>query len=203
MSNHKTIPMKKLLIKLSFLPLAASAQDAVQADDVKTTNYKNQIGINAGVSWYTPSSPFSQNPGFCGTLSYLRNIGQSQIGLSLELGTLFYDYNYITPVIQANKKIQVNRSFFYVGVAAGYYYAHSPFMGTFYNQNQYGYVLGVQGGYSLYLNKHFSFTSEVRVRSAQYWQREYYFTPQGPTFVHNANYFTLMLPVSIGFVYRF
>ena len=195
--------MKKLLIILICLPLAAMAQDGEPADDVKTTGYKNQIGISAGVSWYTPSSPFSQNPGFCGSLSYLHNIRQSQIGLSLEFGSLFYDYNYVAPLIQANKKIQVKKSFFYAGVAAGYYYAHSPFMGTIFNQNQYGYVLGVQGGYALYLNKHFSFTSEIRVRSAQYWQREYDFTPEGYTFVHNANYFTLMLPVSIGFIYRF
>lgn len=195
--------MKKLLITLSFLPLTAIAQDAEQTDDVKTTNYKNQIGINAGVSWYTPSSPFSQNPGFCGTLSYLRNVRQSQIGLSVELGSLFYEYTFISPLIQANKKMQVKKSFFYAGIAAGYYYAHSPFMGTFYHQNQHGYVLGVQGGFALYLNKHFSFTYEIRVRSAQYWQREYDFTPEGYTFVHNANYFTLMLPVSIGFIYRF
>lgn len=196
--------MKKLLITLSFLPLAALAQNAVQADVIKPTLYKNEIGIGAGLSWYTPSSPFFQNPVLYETISYLRNIQQSQIGVSLELGSLFYEYTFISPLIQANKKIQVKKSYFYAGIAAGYYYAHSPFMGMYTYQNQHGYVLGVQGGYSLCLNKHFSFISEIRVRSAQYWQREYYFTQAGyAPIVHNANYFTLMLPVTVGLNYRF
>jgi hypothetical protein len=213
MSNHKTTPMKKLLITLSILPFVALAQDAEQADDVTPTFYKNEIGISTGVHLNIIDDDLY--PGSLGTrvsLGYLRNIDRVQIGLVAEAGSEDGLYRYISPVLMFNYRIPVGKSYGYIGMAGGYYLQQYTSYGWGPEYRNKGYTMGMQLGYVWNFSRHFSFTSELSLRSSQFWYENAYFVstsqpytlePDGYYVRYRDKFFELYLPIAFGMRYRF
>lgn len=204
--------MKKLLITLSFLPLYAIAQDGEQTDVVHPTPYKNEIGISTGVHLNIVDDLY---PGSLGTrlsLGYLRNIDQVQIGLTAEAGSEDGLYMYISPVLIFNYRLPVGKSYGYIGMAGGYYHQQYTSYGWGPEYRNKGYTLGLQLGYVWNFSKHFSFTSELSVRSAQFWYENAYFVSTSPPYTlepdgyfvrYTDKFFKLYLPLAFGMRYRF
>lgn len=216
MSNFKTIPMKKLLITLAFLPLAASAQDEVP--EKQYTPPKHEIIAAAGMSSILHYASVYGEPlqlsSVYFTLGYVKNLDRMQIGARLEGGSEFIEYRYFSPLLLCNRLFPLKRSYLYAGAAMGYYYFNyeSRFDRTLDNLNKHGYSFGAQGGGVFYISKHLSFTTEVAVRSVQTWHKEaYYMPPAFSTFGPVNGYymydikreFSLSLPVTMGIRYRF
>ncbi|HEY9176902.1 MAG TPA: hypothetical protein VIN07_04390 [Flavipsychrobacter sp.] len=202
--------MKKLLMTLSFLPLAAMAQDAIEADDIKATPYKNEIGISTGLA---PSffKKYSGTEVWVTTrLTYLHNMNNTQLGLILEGSALPWDDGNIIATIVLNKKFPVGKSYFYVGSNAGFYYADAISKSPFNDVKKTGYTLGIQAGLSLHLSNRFSFFSEIGARSTQYWFEDYYRFERNHWGVKEVewiryidNGFLISLPGTMGIRYRF
>ncbi|MCB9045163.1 MAG: hypothetical protein H6550_03375 [Chitinophagales bacterium] len=190
--------MKKLLAVLMLLPGVSLAQ-------------KNEITFSTGLN-FQPTSDFRDmdNGDTRVALSYLRTIDKLQVGVRLVAGSDFFMYEYITPELLVNKKFNILRSYLYAGTAAGYYQRNEGMYAP--KQHMRGYTLGLQGGAAFYLSKHFSLTTEVAVRSTQFWYKVYGFYPmltnqQGITEYYRAdkieNDFFVSFPVTFGLRYRF
>lgn len=203
--------MKNLLLTILFLPLLAAAQDSEQQGVYH--NPKNEIGFNTGTSLRLPAGYFSTGlePRF--VLSYLCNFKQIQVGLALESGKDDYGYAYLSPMLLSNYRFHTRSSYFYAGAAAGYYYAApiGNFSPAIPDNNLQGYTLGIQGGYIWNVSKSFGITSEIAVRSTQYWFDNYYFVPTGPYRLEQDGYFveyvdtdfSLSFPITVGIRYKF
>jgi hypothetical protein len=211
MSNHKTIPMKKLLTTLCFLPLTVAAQDAVQIDAVKPTSYKNEIGIGTGISMDLKSEPLTSLTGARIQTNYLRNYDRVQIGLAVEAG-IDNGYRYVSPTLIFNQCFPIGKSYAYFGSAVGYYYEQFVGFGWNSDYDANGYSLGLQAGYAWNFSKHFSFTSEIALRSAQIWFENsefisidppYTLEPDGYIIRYTDIRFQLYLPIVFGMRYRF
>lgn len=211
MSNHKTTPMKKLLITLVFLPLAAMAQDAEQADVVQPTLYKNEIGISTGLAPVFNKRYTGTEVCMTSRLTYLHNIRNAQIGFIVEAATSGWDYGNLIATFIMNKKFPLGKSYFYAGGNAGFYYSDAISRWAFYDEEEKGYTLGLQAGLSLHLSNRFSFFSEIGVRSTQYWFRDYYRFERtniwGVNQVEWVRYidsgFLISLPATMGIRYKF
>ncbi len=213
MSNQKTIPMKKLLITFSFLPLTAIAQDAVQTDDVKAIPYKNEIGISTGLAPIVFDGHSFLDIWLTSRLTYLHNFKNTQLGLIIEGGELEWSSGNIYIGAVLNQKIPLGKTYFYIGGSAGYYYSDEIFeddlFGYIYPERGYGF--GLQAGYALPLGNHFSFITEVGIRSTQVWFTTYtrmsWTNVWGAEIVewypHTDNRFSISLPATMGIRYKF
>jgi len=200
--------MKILLIILSLLSVSSYAQEKEQP-----VNLKNEIGLSTGVTInLTSTAPFSSRPGDRLTLGYLRNIDRVQVGLAAETGSNGDGYRYIAPIITFNYCMPAGKSYAYVGMAGGYYYQQFVSLGMRNGYGSQGYTVGMQAGYVWNLSKHFSFVSELSVRSAQFWYENSYFVstsqpytfePDGYFVPYTDKFFDLYLPIAFGMRYRF
>lgn len=209
MSNHKTTPMKKLLMTLSFLPLAAMAQDAVR---VGPAPFNNEIGVSTGIAPSFFNRYFGTDVCVTARLTYLHNIRNTQIGLIVEAGSSDWDYGNLAASVVLNKKFPIGKSYLYAGGNAGYYYCDAISQWAWDDRTERGYILGLQAGLSLHLSNRFAFISEIGVRSTQVWFKSYHYippyaSPHGPDepqiieYVDNS--FLISLPGTMGIRYRF
>lgn len=211
MSNRKTTPMKKLLITLSFLPLAAVSQDAVPADNATPTFYKNEIGISTGLAPIVFDGHSFLDIWLTSRLTYLHNFKKTQVGLILEGGELEWSSGNIFAGAIVNQKFLLGKTYFYIGGSAGYYYSDDIFEEYPFSYTERGYVVGLQAGYVLPLGNRFSFTTEVGIRSTQVWFTTYnrmsWTNPWGAEIVewypYTDNRFSISLPATMGIRYRF
>ena len=158
--------MKKLIVLLMLLPLLSFAQDA--PEKVKPSHPKNEIGLSAGVIFYADNKLSRRSPSAQFGAAYFRNFKQTQLGLVVNYNEDDWSFQCFTPTVVLNRRFNFDNSYLYAGGAVGYYYARLP-MYKFGNLN--GYTAGLQLGYVLSLSKHFALSSEVAVRSAQYWYK--------------------------------
>lgn len=187
--------MKKLILLLMLLPLLSFAQDA--PEKVKPNHPKNEIGLNVGVIFFTDKKLSGRSPSAKFGAAYFRNFKQTQIGLVVDYNEDDWGFQCLTPTVVLNRKFNFGNSYLYAGGAVGYYYARFP-MYTISKLN--GYTAGIQVGYVLSLSKHFAVSSEVAIRSAQYW----YKIDMAPYYpVGYLTDFSLTFPATIGIRYRF
>lgn len=212
MSNRKTIPMKKLLITLSFLPLAAIAQDALQTDAVKPTPYKNEIGISTGLAPIVFDGHSFLDIWLTSRLTYLHNFKKTQVGVVVEGGELEWSSGNIFIGAVVNQKVPLGETYFYIGGSIGYYYSDQIFeeylFGNTYSERGYG--VGLQAGYAIPLGNRFLFTTEVGIRSTQVWFENYNRFESNVWGVHHVewirfidSHFSISLPATMGIRYRF
>ncbi len=204
--------MKHLLIVLSLLPLTLFAQTEQAEPAEKKKTYNNEVGINIGVLSLPTIDFAAVHPTF--GFRYLHNFGNTQLGLEV-MDNEYYMLHYIEPGIinkrasalsvkaLLNRIIPSEKHYFYAGIAGGFYYGHwvSPkgILG-----NQYGYVVGAQGGFVYILGKHFTLNAELAIRTAQVWQdkvTELYYD-NNPDQEYRADFF-LYTPLTLGVRYRF
>lgn len=199
--------MKYAIITVLLLPLfsAAQTENVVPA-------LRNEIGISAGNSLDLVQY-FGTGAGVKCAATFLRNFSNIQAGISIEAGTGTADNWYFAPTIIANYKFSNSPSYFYMGAATGFVMSGYT---TFDRRNDFpdgkGYTLGLQGGYLHSLNNRWAFNAEVSVRSMQVWVRDYYYKP---SVIATYGYvperympitrmdFSLSIPVTVGFRYRF
>lgn len=195
--------MKKLLLFLLLLPALAIAQQETE----QPTQPKNEILLANGISIYPFWSPYIEPVTTYLMFGYMHNYEKWQLGFRVEGGSEFRQYWYASPMLVINKTFPVKRGYLYAGSAAGYHH-HNNF-GSWVDapQKMNGYVLGAQGGVSLNIDKHFSFSAEAGVRTAQVWYPNYYninypnYEPYFQRYI--AREFMLSIPVTLGFKYRF
>lgn len=187
--------MKKLIVLLMLLPLLSFAQDVKQ--EIKPNHPKNEIGLNAGVIFFTDKKLSGRSPSAKFGAAYFRNFKQTQVGLVIDYNKDDWAFNCLTPTIVLNRKFNFGKSYLYTGGAAGYFYALAHDANIKLN----GYTVGLQAGYVLALGKHFALSTEVAVRSTQY-----YFKMHSLPANYTSGYltdFSLSFPATIGIRYRF
>lgn len=187
--------MKKLILLLMLLPLLSFAQDA--QEKVKPHHPKNEIGLNAGVIIYADNKLSRRSPSAQFGAAYFRNFKQTQLGLVVNYNEDDWGFQCMTPTVVLNRKFNFGNSYLYAGGAVGYYYARLQ-MNAFSKLN--GYTAGLQVGYVLNLNKNFAVSSEVAIRSAQYWHRVDMAPYYMPRYLTD---FSLTFPATIAIRYRF
>src|SRR5688572_13751266 len=108
---------------LSFLLLMLPFVNHAQLSPAKNPEFRSEIGLNLG---HAPDNAFHFNNGFGhggyirSSLSFLRNRGNIQYGLTIEGGTNSNDYWYLSPGVLFNHRFQSRRAYFYAGAMAGY-----------------------------------------------------------------------------------
>ncbi len=212
MSNHKTIPMKKLLIILALLPLTAVAQDEVQGNKTMLTAYKNEIGISTGLAPIVFDGHSFLDIWLTSRLTYVHNFKNTQVGIIIEGGELEWSSGNIYIGAVVNQKFPLGKTYLYVGGSAGYYHSDEIFeedlFGNAYQER--GYAVGLQAGYVLPLGNRFLFTTEVGIRSTQVWFENYYSVDWNAWGVNKVEWiqfidsdFAISLPATMGIRYRF
>ncbi|MBW7912299.1 MAG: hypothetical protein H3C54_01010 [Taibaiella sp.] len=204
--------MKKLLITLSFLPLTAMAQDVTQTDDIQPKQYNNEIGISTGLAPVVFDGHSFLDIWLTSRLTYLHNFKKTQVGLVVEGGELEWSSGNIYIGAVLNQKIPLGKTYFYIGGSAGYYHSGQIFeedwFGNTYQER--GYAVGLQAGYVLPLGNRFLFTTEVGIRSTQYWFENYNRVDWNAWGVNHVEWirfidsdFSISLPATMGIRYRF
>lgn len=208
--------MKKLLVLITLLPFLAFAQDAEQPVATKPYQPKNEIGLSVGPVLESKSN-FKTHFAYMGyksTLSYLRNFGKTQAGISFDAGEgSSHQFFYLSPALFANRKFNAGNTYFYAGVSVGYFYSERNTLNRSYTFNlERGYTFGLQTGVVLPLGKHLAFTSEVAIRSTQVWFNTISYVPpeiyshgtvEGYYIEYVDTDFSLHIPFTIGLRYRF
>lgn len=199
--------MKNLLAALLLLPTTLYAQDADVKDNVIP---KNEIGLSMGNYFNIADPNASEVLGLSGSVSYLRNIKHLQLSGTLEVGGTASNA-FIIPSAAANYLFLMKKGYLYTGFTGGYYNQNSNLDGLSFGAGT-GYMIGVQAGCNLTINKHLSFNSSLAVRTIQYWQDANYYIPDGYSSLgyFPATYrtlrtqrFYLNIPLTVGIRYRF
>ncbi len=203
--------MKKYLFLL-LLPLS-SLSFAQTTDSEKQKLFpNNELSIKAGPAIETSSTYFSNGVGLHTGLSYLHNIKNLQVGVTLDGGLTSDNWYYLAPSVVFNHLFSIKRSYAYFGATVGYYYKRkSDGYFSMYDQET-GYTAGLQVGYVTPISKRLSFATEVAVKTIQVWYDDYYHVPDGiSTLGHTNAYeipvraqqFYLDIPITVGLRYKF
>ena len=182
--------MKYLITLFLLLPFSAYNQ-------VGVSHSGRELGLNLGHAFDNAFQDDFSNGGFIrSAINYYQSNGHLQYGLTIEGGTNSNDYWYLSPGAILNYKFSLTRTYFYVGIMAGYICSDDILKSQLLIQNiTQGYVFGVHGGFVQPLSNRISLTSELAVRSTQVWTsyKEY------PTESNIVIYF----PITFGFRYSF
>lgn len=203
--------MKKLITLMMLLPALSFAQDV--EPEKKSNNLKNEITLNTGIG-FQPGIDYKSwsNADLRLSIGYMRNFDLLQAGVRFEMASDRFTYADYMPTVIVNKKFKLHKSYLYAGTAVGYFQRANNVFGFMPGQNLKGYMLGIQGGAAFHLSNSFSLTTELAVRSAQMWYKDYYYEPpftsthgshDGFYYELTQTQFILSFPVSIGVVYRF
>lgn len=171
--------MKNLLFICLLIPAQLFAQNNIP---------RNEGGFNIGNVFFPEYDQFDAALKPTVRLSYLRNFGRTQVGISVEgnsygyagmvLGAGFildvprpYLYS-LSPAILFNRKFNYCKGYIFAGGAAGYYFSHQTegSSGVYYDGH--GFSLRVQTGFTYDIGKNLSLNTEIAARLAGVWSKQ-------------------------------